>query len=92
MGLTARSVQDVKPFSTVLPEVHENSTLLPNPCTNHSMGAVNVSEVINRISCAARNNNIYVLINLLEAEKIRDESYFYNTDVVFNRDGAIVAK
>lgn len=51
-----------------------------------------------KISCAARDNKIYVVINI--AEKVpcnngscsRDKMLYYNSNVVFDRTGKIIAR
>lgn len=61
------------------------------PCGNSTSTVI---EAVKTISCAARNHSMYVLVNLREKEKCPRDSfyYYYNTNVVFDRTGAIVAR
>lgn len=75
-----------------------------NPCTEHAIDR----PVLYTVSCLARENKIYTLINLADvqpceescdADKIHcstkcpeDGVFFYNTDVVFDREGNIIAR
>lgn len=52
-----------------------------------------------KLSCAAQLNKIYVVINIIEKSwcTIKDlcpknKVLYYNTNVVFDRDGTIIAK
>lgn len=55
-------------------------------------------QTLKKISCAARENKIYVVINI--AEKLsctedpcpKDKVFYYNTNVVFDRTGKIIAR
>ncbi|XP_047349735.1 vanin-like protein 1 [Vespa velutina] len=82
-------------------ELDSWTTLIPSadaeytPCTTNMNG---VSEVLKNISCAARNNKIYTVINIAEKEHCtgnncpEDKVFYYNTNVVFDRSGTIIAK
>lgn len=55
------------------------------------------SKSIIDLSCSAANNGIYVVVNVLERvnktnNDNKSDRIYYNTNVVFNRNGAIVAK
>lgn len=56
-----------------------------------------VSIILKRLSCIAKRNEIYIVLNLAEREENcnkngTQEYFFYNTDVVFDRHGRIIAK
>ncbi|KAM3675178.1 pantetheinase-like isoform 1-T2 [Ammospiza maritima maritima] len=68
------------------------------PCTDPSrFGPTPVQE---RLSCMARNNSIYVVANIGDKKPCdssdpscpRDGRYHYNTDVVFDAQGKLVAR
>lgn len=44
------------------------------------------------LSQAARNNSIYVAFNIHEEYSSRNKTFFYNTNVVFDRTGRVVAR
>ncbi|XP_063220854.1 vanin-like protein 2 isoform X2 [Bacillus rossius redtenbacheri] len=82
-------------YASPVPDPRERA----NPCTNSSSGML---EEIARLSCAARNNDIYVVINFPEVkvcEKVVPGSdcehigtFHYNCDIVFDRRGYLVAR
>lgn len=69
--------------------------VLDNPCDSSTY-----PEFIKKISCAARNYNVYIVINLTAKTKCKQPSdsqnckkfgfYFYNTDVVIDHKGIII--
>lgn len=64
-----------------IPEVLPNQSL----CLNMT----DVSEHLQKISCAVQRSSVYVVINLIVADKINN---LYNTAIVFDRNGAIIAR
>ncbi|XP_015178474.1 PREDICTED: vanin-like protein 2 [Polistes dominula] len=80
-------------------EMDSVSTVIPSarftPCTQHLDG---MTEELKRLSCAAMKNQIYVVINIAERVPCYDnecpkgESLYYNSNVVFDRNGTIIAK
>ncbi|XP_025993534.2 vanin-like protein 1 [Solenopsis invicta] len=93
-GLTTSSLpgrDKMGDWTTVIPSASDNCT----PCYENTM---EISEILKKISCAASNNEIYVVINI--AEKVtctsepcpKDKVFYYNTNVVFDRTGKIIAK
>ncbi|KAK6644954.1 hypothetical protein RUM43_001230 [Polyplax serrata] len=73
-------------------------SVVPNPAeeTVATCNKPDLSIIMSRISCAAQNNKIYVVINLPEMRSIEEadgvKKYKYNTNVVFDRNGAVVAR
>ena len=57
-----------------------------------------ILQTLKSISCAAKANEIYVVINIAEkvpcesAECRNDKVLYYNTNVVFDRTGKVIAK
>ncbi len=96
-GLTpgpAKVRSDLYPFIESIPEVAANST----PCHDTSF---NSRPILQRISCAAETSKQLVLINMIDniaCDTASDKNcpsdghYQYNTDVMFNTAGQIVAK
>ncbi|KAM0726634.1 Vanin-like protein 1 [Formica fusca] len=83
--------EEMQDWTTIIPSASSNYT----PCTDST---IKVSEALKKISCAARNNTIYVVINI--AEKLpctedvcpKDKMFYYNSNVVFDRTGKIIAR
>ncbi len=94
-GLTptdASERSNLYPFAESIPAV--GST----PCGN---SLYNDRPILSRLSCSAKTNNILVLINMVDWVSCSgstdslcpsDAHYQYNTDVLFNEQGTIVAK
>ncbi|EFN79245.1 Vanin-like protein 1 [Harpegnathos saltator] len=78
-------------WSTIVPAASKNYI----PCDENT---IEISETLRRISCAAKENRIYVVINI--AEKLpcnkdtctKHDKIYYNTNVVFDRNGKIIAR
>ncbi|XP_018304388.1 vanin-like protein 1 [Mycetomoellerius zeteki] len=77
------------------------TTIIPSASANYipcSQNTIEVSETLKKISCAARNNDIYVVINIAEKAPCydvpcpRDKVFYYNSNVVFDRTGKIIAR
>lgn len=75
----------VDSWTTFVPTVQERY----NPCTQNRAGISNVMKIL---SCAARDYKIYVLVNLVEKVLGTDRVHYYNTNVVFDRKGHIIAR
>ncbi|KAK7112034.1 pantetheinase-like [Littorina saxatilis] len=67
------------------------------PCTDP--GRVSPSDVLQYLSCMARNNSMYVVANMGDIQPCTDTKqcppdghYQYNTDVVFDSAGQLVAR
>ena len=83
------SRESLFPYSENIPESTDNVT----PCGNNDF---NDRPMLSRMSCAAKSNNISILVNtvdLVPCSKSSDSNcpddghYQYNTDVVFNEHG-----
>lgn len=79
-------------WTTVIPAPTNKYT----PCSENMTG---VSEALKNISCAAKKNKIYVVVNLPEklpctgdGDCPKDNIFYYNTNVVFDRNGTIIAR
>jgi len=49
---------------------------------------------VKKLSCSAKENQIYLVVNLLEKyeDSLSGDILLYNTDVVFDREGEIIAR
>ncbi|EZA57014.1 vanin-like protein 1 [Ooceraea biroi] len=83
--------EKMQDWATIIPDASDNYT----PCTQST---IEVSETLKRISCAAKENRIYVVINIAEklpctdAGCAEDKMFYYNSNVVFDRTGKIIAR
>ncbi|XP_076668252.1 vanin-like protein 1 isoform X2 [Andrena cerasifolii] len=76
----------MKPWSTVIPSALDEYV----PCTGNRE---DVSDTLKMVSCAAKENQIYVVINIAERElDSKNETHYHNTNVVFDRTGKIIAR
>ncbi|XP_050438268.1 vanin-like protein 1 isoform X2 [Adelges cooleyi] len=95
-GLTGLTLpddrKDIQQFVTEIPSPESNTI----PCFTDKC-----SIILKKLSCAARLNRIYVVVNLPEIEYCSKEedpscaddlANYYNTNVVFDRQGTIVAR
>lgn len=56
-----------------------------------------VSEILKKLSCAARMYNTYLVVNYIEKEDCEecqsgDKKYLYNSNIVFDRNGAVISR
>ncbi|XP_007895806.2 biotinidase isoform X1 [Callorhinchus milii] len=69
-----------------------------NPCLNPTK--FNNTEVVHQLSCMARNSSIYLVVNMGDRQACAhgdphcppDGRYQFNTNVVFNDQGTLIAK
>lgn len=77
-------------WTTAVPAPKENYV----PCIHDSVPGI--SESLKMISCAAREHRIYVQVNhaekFCETDKCPEKCIFYNTNVVFDREGRVIAR
>jgi hypothetical protein len=85
---------DLYPYIEIIPEVATKA----RPCNDATF---NDRPILQRISCAAQQNKQLVLINMIDnvacdistdAACPSDNHYQYNTDVVFDESGTLIAK
>lgn len=83
------------PFAERIPEVQRIHQV---PCSDPKFQEL---PILARMSCAAQKNNLVVLVNMVDwvecdsatdANCPSDNHYQYNTDVLFDESGALVAK
>lgn len=76
-------------YATPLPDPAD----MVNPCNDITS---NVTEAIRTLSCEARNQRMYVVVNVPEVAPCDNSnsncSVYYNSNVVFDRNGTIVAR
>ncbi|KAF5292923.1 hypothetical protein FQA39_LY13803 [Lamprigera yunnana] len=72
------------------------STLVPDPLSNISPCDApynaTFSKALIDISCAAEAHRIYVVVNLVEKYYDVSEVIYYNTNVVFDRNGVVIVR
>ncbi|XP_076681446.1 vanin-like protein 3 isoform X2 [Andrena cerasifolii] len=88
-GLTSVMMPDksrMKPWSTAVPSALDEYV----PCTGNRE---DISDILRMVSCAAKENRIYVVINIAERKSdSNNETHYYNTNAVFDRTGKIIAR
>ena len=76
----------MKSWSTAVPSALDEYV----PCTGNRE---DVSDALKMISCAAKENRIYVVINIAERKlDSNNDIHYHNTNVVFDRTGKIIAR
>ena len=87
---------DLYPYVEAIPDVDINSPIVP--CGESSFTD---RPILSRISCAAKSNEVLVLVNMIDTQPCSSETdkncpadghYQFNTDVLFDESGAMVAK
>ncbi|GLV36316.1 uncharacterized protein CBL_08810 [Carabus blaptoides fortunei] len=77
-------------------EAIKYTSLVPNPKDKVvPCNPKGTATILERISCEAKENNIYIVVNLPERygnPNKKDEFLLYNTNVVFDRNGAVIAR
>ncbi|XP_067128188.1 biotinidase-like [Centruroides vittatus] len=84
-------------FKIVAQDIPDPKYVHWNPCVN-SLNYQNVS-IAKELSCMARQSNIYLVANIISVVSCKSEShcpsdniFLYNTNVVFDRRGYLVAR
>lgn len=92
------SREKVRPFLENIPNPLNGSSI--NPCEN-AHKYENVTPILFRLSCSAKNNNIYIVAGMGDIQKCshyddlqcpQDGFYQYNTAVIFDNKGFLLAK
>ncbi|CAG7637540.1 unnamed protein product [Allacma fusca] len=99
-GLTSALFSSLKKNITFAPLLQKIPEVGVNPCRRDELLIVVQSEVIQHLSCSAKANRMYLVVNLGETVSTSNNEISegetrdlrYNTAVVFDRDGTIVAK
>ena len=86
--------ETIKPYLEPIPDVSNATTIIP--CTDPKPH----TEILQELSCMARNNSIALVANMGDIQYCtqkdpncpKDGRYQYNTDVVFDSDGRLLAK
>lgn len=95
-GLTAtanNSRESIEPFAQPIPSVSASLPIIP-------CDAGSYSKILTECSCMAKHNSMAILVNTIDSQKCftadancpSDGQFLYNTDVLFDQSGAIVAK
>ena len=89
------SRETLKPYLEPIPDVSDSASIII-PCTDPKPN----TEILQELSCIARNNSIALVANMGDIQYCtksdpncpEDGRYQYNTDVVFDSDGRLLAK
>ncbi|KAF2897745.1 hypothetical protein ILUMI_08431 [Ignelater luminosus] len=88
-GLTGWDI-GIENFDHVSTEVPDPSEKI-SPCIRTQHG--NYSKFFVDLSCGARDQRIYAVVNLIESSYTHDKKkIYYNTNVAFDRTGAVIAR
>ncbi|XP_022911096.2 vanin-like protein 1 [Onthophagus taurus] len=85
-GLTTPYLpENLEPLSTFVPDPAENIS----PCSTKD----SYEKVLIDLSCTAQTHGVFVVVNLIEKSiSSSNTTIFYNTNVVFNGSGTVVAR
>ncbi|GLG94031.1 Vanin-like protein 1 [Gryllus bimaculatus] len=101
VGLTGMEVPGERPLlRPLLSRVPDPASRpRPVPCDAPAPAAPTVSDVVRNASCAARRSAVYLVVNLPEEAPCAGEPdcppdgfFIYNTNVVFDRTGALIVR
>ncbi|KAK7867356.1 hypothetical protein R5R35_008904 [Gryllus longicercus] len=101
VGLTGMEVPRERPLlRPLLSRVPDPASRpRPVPCDAPAPAAPSVSDVVRNASCAARRSAVYLVVNLPEEAPCAAEPdcppdgfFIYNTNVVFDRTGALIVR
>lgn len=83
LDVAKKTPQKLANYSIEVPD----PAIYPNPRINESY-----NKVLRMLSFAAHEHHMYIVINLIEKFKDIGFTFYYNTDVVFDRNGVIVVR
>ncbi|XP_075231945.1 vanin-like protein 1 isoform X2 [Lycorma delicatula] len=70
-------------YTEVVPSAEDKNT----PCLTNSSG-----KALTELCYIAKNNSVYLVVNLIEKYINNDTTKYFNTDVVFNKNGTVIAR
>ncbi|KAF5292284.1 hypothetical protein FQA39_LY03318 [Lamprigera yunnana] len=88
-SVSHKNVSNLEQYSSFVPDPSKKII----PCEDSKMEnyAMVYKQLVN-ISCEARIHGMYTVFNLLEMASNNDELEFYNTNVILDRNGAVIEK
>ena len=94
LGEAFFSREEITPYLEAIPEVTPTSKSV-NPCSNSSFKNL---PILQTLSCLAKKYNVVLVANMGDIQPCRfeqcpiDQKYYFNTNVVFETDGTLIAK
>eukprot|EP01135_Chromosphaera_perkinsii_P009293 Nk52_evm1s1707 gene=Nk52_evmTU1s1707 len=76
-------------WSAVIPEADQNI----NMCEDTKISSDPSFYLLNNVACLAKNHSFYLTVSFIDRQpNTKEENVYYNTHVVFDRQGVLVAK
>lgn len=98
LGEAFFSREEIAPYLEAIPEVVSTSNNKFNPCSDSNFTD---RPILQRLSCLARDYHVVLVANMGDTQPCisntskscpKDGKYYFNTNVVFESDGTLVAK